>query len=150
MYSLCTLVSVYQTPTFPPQYGDNVKVQSQHICQAIPTLLKGLGEAVVTNDGCTIYSIWCTSHEKLVLSHPPPTPPPPKKKYIYILTPNTKYDIRWYIVQPISKRIPIPSLVSLSDLNGYRAKRALLLLDESIFTWITPTGWTLWSFSLIN
>ena len=40
--------------------------------------------------------------EHLVLSHP--------KK---ILTPNTKYDIRWYIVQPISKHIPTPSLVSL-------------------------------------
>ena len=38
----------YQTPTFLPHYGDNVKVKSQHICQAIPALLRGLGEAVVT------------------------------------------------------------------------------------------------------
>ena len=30
---------------------------------------------------------------------------------------NTKYDIRWDIVQPISKHIPTPSLVSLSNLS---------------------------------
>ena len=33
---------VYQTPTILPHYGDNVKVKSQHICQAIPALLRGL------------------------------------------------------------------------------------------------------------
>ena len=60
---------VYQTRTFLPHYGDNVKVKSQHICQAIPALLRGLGEAVVTNDWCMIYSLCCTSHENLVLSH---------------------------------------------------------------------------------
>ena len=38
---------------------------------------------------------------------------PPQKH----IDPNTKYDIRWYIVQPISKHIPTPSLVSLSDLS---------------------------------
>ena len=27
---------------FPPHYGDNVKVKSQHIRQAIPALLRGL------------------------------------------------------------------------------------------------------------
>ena len=58
-----------QTPTFLPHYGDNVKVKSQHICQAIPALLRGLVEAVVTNDWCIIYSLCCTSHENLVLSH---------------------------------------------------------------------------------
>ena len=40
---------VYQTPTFPPHDGDKVKVKSQHICQAIPVLLRGLGEAVWPN-----------------------------------------------------------------------------------------------------
>ena len=48
---------VYQTTTFPPHYGGNVKVNSQHICQAIPTLLRALGESVVTNDWCIIYSL---------------------------------------------------------------------------------------------
>ena len=48
----------------------NVKVKSQHICRALPVLLSGLGEAVVTNDWCIIYSLWCTSHENLVFSHP--------------------------------------------------------------------------------
>ena len=62
-----------------------------------PILLRGLGEAVVTNDWCIIYSLWCTLHEHLVLSDPK--------------------NIRWYIVQPISKHIPTPSLVSLSDLS---------------------------------
>ena len=46
---------VYQTPTFPLHYGDNVKVKPQHICQAIPALLRGLAETVVTSD-------WCISH----------------------------------------------------------------------------------------
>ena len=32
-------------------------LKSQHICQAIPALLRGLGEAVVTNDWCIIYSL---------------------------------------------------------------------------------------------
>ena len=77
---------------------------------------------------CIIYSLWCTSHEHLVLSHPK-----------NISTPNTKYDIRWYIVQPISKHIPIHSLVSLSDLSII-----------FIFTWITPDGWALWLFYLIT
>ena len=44
------------------------------------------------------------------------------------------------IFQPISKYIPTTSLVSLSYLNYQRTERALFLLDESIFTWITPTG----------
>ena len=58
---------VYQTPTFLPHYGDNVKVKPQHICQAFPALLRDFGEAVVTNDWCIIYSLCCTSHENLVL-----------------------------------------------------------------------------------
>ena len=44
LYCTALLVYVYQTPTFPPHYGDNVKVKSQHICQAIPALLRGLGD----------------------------------------------------------------------------------------------------------
>ena len=52
---------------------------------------------MVTNDWCIIYSLWCTSHEHLVLSHPK--------------------NIRWNIVQPISKHIPTPSLVSFSGLS---------------------------------
>ena len=35
----------------------NVKVKSQHICQAIPAQLRGFGEALVTNDWCIIYSL---------------------------------------------------------------------------------------------
>ena len=34
-----------------------VNVKSQHICQAIPTVLRGFGEALVTNDWCIIYSL---------------------------------------------------------------------------------------------
>ena len=57
LYCTAMVAYVYRTPTFSPHYGDNVKVKSQHICQAIPALLRGLGEAVVTNDGCIIYSL---------------------------------------------------------------------------------------------
>ena len=71
--------------------------ESKNTAHYIPILLRGLGEAVATNDWRIIYSLWCTSHEHLVLSHPK--------------------NIGWYIVQPISKHIPTPSLVSLSDLS---------------------------------
>ena len=54
LYCTAMCVYVYQTPTFPPHYEDNVKVKSRHICQATPALLSGLGEAVVTNDWCII------------------------------------------------------------------------------------------------
>ena len=57
LYCTAMVAYVYQTPTFPSHYGDNVKVKSQHICQAIPALLRGLGEAVVTNAWCIIYSL---------------------------------------------------------------------------------------------
>ena len=80
LYCTAMVAYVYQTPTFPPHYRDNVKVKSQHICQAIPALLRGSSEAVVTNDWCIIKSLCCTSHENLVFSHPPP----PKKKKEYI------------------------------------------------------------------
>ena len=80
--------------------------KSKNTAHYIPILLRGLDEAVDANDWCFIYSLWCTSHEHLVISHPK-----------NILTPNTKNDIRWYIVQPISKHIPSPSLVSLSYLS---------------------------------
>ena len=73
LLSYCTAMVAYfyQTHTFPLHYGDNVKVKSQHICQAIPVLLSGLGKAVVTNVLCIINSLRCTSHEDLVFSHPP-------------------------------------------------------------------------------
>ena len=57
LYCTAMVAYVYQTYTFPPHYGDNAKVKSQHICQAIPALLRGLGEAVVTNYWCIIYSL---------------------------------------------------------------------------------------------
>ena len=57
LYCIAMVAYVYQTPTFPPHYGDNIKVKSQHICQANPALLPGLGEAVVTNELCIIYSL---------------------------------------------------------------------------------------------
>ena len=101
LYCTAMVAYVYQTPTHLPHYGDNVNVKSQHICQAIPALLRGLGEAVVTNDWCIIYSLCCTSHKNLVLSH--------LQKY---QTHMTSAD---YIFQPISKYIPIPSLVSVSN-----------------------------------
>ena len=71
LYFTVMFVYVYQTPTFPPHCGGNVKVKTQHIDQAmdIPVLLRGWGEAVVTNDWCIIYSLQCTSHENLVLNH---------------------------------------------------------------------------------
>ena len=53
LYCTAMVAYVYQTPTFPPHYGDNVKVKPQ----AIPVLPGGLGEAVVTNDWCIIYSL---------------------------------------------------------------------------------------------
>ena len=108
LYCTAMVAYVYQTPTFPPHYGDNIKVKSQHMCQANPALLRSLGEAVVTNEWCIIYSLWCTSHENLVFS------PPPHKKYI-----DPKHKI-WHPLmyfQPIFKYIPTPSLLSLSDLN---------------------------------
>ena len=79
LYCTAMVAYVYQTPIFPPHYGDNVKVKSQHICQAIFALLRGLGEAMITNNWCIIYSPWCTSHENLVFSQPSPPPPPQKK-----------------------------------------------------------------------
>ena len=58
LYCTAMFVYVYQTTTFPPHYGDNVKVKTQHIYQAmgIPVLLRGWGEVVVTNDLRIIYS----------------------------------------------------------------------------------------------
>ena len=58
LYCTAMFVYVYQTTTFPPHCGDNVKVKTQHIYQAmdIPVLLRGWGEAVVTNDWRIIYS----------------------------------------------------------------------------------------------
>ena len=57
LYYTAMFAYVYQTPTFPPHYGDNAIVKSHHISQAIPALLGGLCEAVVTNDWCIIYSL---------------------------------------------------------------------------------------------
>ena len=58
LYCTAMFVYVYQTTTFPPHCGDNEKVKTQHIYQAmdIPILLRGWGEAVVTNDWRIIYS----------------------------------------------------------------------------------------------
>ena len=59
LYCTAMFVQVYKTPTFPPHCRDNVKVKTQHIYQAmdIPVLLRGWGEAAVTNDWCIIYSL---------------------------------------------------------------------------------------------
>ena len=58
LYCTAMFVYVYQTTTFPLHCGDNVKVKTQHIYQAmdIPVLLRGCGEAVVTNDWRIKYS----------------------------------------------------------------------------------------------
>ena len=68
LYCTAMYVYVYQTPTFPPHCGDNVKVKTQHIYQAmdIPVLLRGWGEAVVTNDWRIIYSP-CADPKKFCL-----------------------------------------------------------------------------------
>ena len=65
----CSLV-LYCTAMF--YLGLSNPYKTQHIYQAMdtPVLLRGWGEAVVTNDWCIIYSLWCTCHEHLVLSHP--------------------------------------------------------------------------------
>ena len=57
LYCTAMFVYVYQTTKFPPHCGDNEKVKTQHIYQAmdIPVLLRGWGEAVVTNDWRIIY-----------------------------------------------------------------------------------------------
>ena len=57
-YCTAMFVYVYQTPKFPSHCGDNAKVKTQHIYQAmdIPVLLMGWGEAVVTKDWRIIYS----------------------------------------------------------------------------------------------
>ena len=64
-------VYVYQTTTFPPQYGDTEKVKTQHIYQAmdISVLLRGWGEAVVTNDWRIIYST-CADPESVARGGP--------------------------------------------------------------------------------
>ena len=59
-----------------PQYM--VMAETSTFGMDIPDLLRGWGEAAVTNDWGIIYSLWCTSHEHLVLSRPPKN----------ILTPN--------------------------------------------------------------
>ena len=66
LYCTAMVAYVYQTPTFPPHYGDNVEVESQHICQTMSALLRGLSVSVVTNGWCIIYSLWCTTHKNLV------------------------------------------------------------------------------------
>ena len=50
LFLYCTAMFVYvcQTPTFPPHCGDNVQVKHSTL---YPILLRGLGEAVVTNAG---------------------------------------------------------------------------------------------------
>ena len=58
LYCTAMFVYIYQTTTFPPHCGDNEKLKTQHIYQAIdiPVLLRGWGEAVVINDWRIIYS----------------------------------------------------------------------------------------------
>ena len=57
LYCTAMVVFVYQTSTFSRHYGENVKVNPQHICHAIPALLSGLGKTAVSNDWCIIYSL---------------------------------------------------------------------------------------------
>ena len=58
LYCTAMFVYVYQTTIFPAHCGDNEKVKTQHIYQAmdIPVLLRGWIEAVVTNDWRILYS----------------------------------------------------------------------------------------------
>ena len=125
------------------------KSKTQHICQAIPALLRGLGEAVVTSDCCIIYSLWCTSHENLVFSHLPP-----KKKYI---DPNHKiwhplvYFSTYFQVHshPITTISFWPQLLkgwTSIFFNGW----VYFHLDHAYRVSPVPTGWALWSFSFIN
>ena len=66
LYCTAMFVFVYQTPTFPLHCGDNVKVKTQHIYQAmdIPVMIRGWDEAVVTNDWRILYSP-CADPESL-------------------------------------------------------------------------------------
>ena len=59
LYCTAMFVYVYQIPTIPPHCGDNVKVKTQHIYEAmdIPVLLRGWGEAADTNDWSIICSL---------------------------------------------------------------------------------------------
>ena len=43
LYCIDMAAYVYQTPIFPPHYGDNVKVKSQHIYEGYPRPVQGLG-----------------------------------------------------------------------------------------------------------
>ena len=58
LYCTAMFVYIYQTTTFPPHCGDNEKLKTQHIYQAIdiPVLLRGWGEAVVINDWRIIHA----------------------------------------------------------------------------------------------
>ena len=58
----------------------------------------------------TFIALCIPSNENLVFSYPQ-----------ILLTPNTKYDISWFIVYNFSKHVPTPSLVPLSDPSVYRA-----------------------------
>ena len=106
LYCTVMFVYVYQTPTFPPHYKNNVKIKSQHICQAITVLLRGLYEAVATNDGA-LFIAYDALHVKFS-SQPPPPPPLPKK---YILTPNTKYDTRFILFNLFPSTFPPHHLI---------------------------------------
>ena len=68
LYCTAMVAYVYQTPTFLPHYGANVKVKSQHICQAIPARpAQGLGWSsgykwLVHNIQPMLHFTWKFSH----------------------------------------------------------------------------------------
>ena len=101
LYCTAMVAYVYQTPTFLPHYGDNCKSKITAHLPGYSCPAQGLG--------------WSSGYKWLVHKLQPmlhftwkfSSQPPPKN----IMTPGTKYDIRWYIFQPISKYIPTPSLV---------------------------------------
>ena len=84
-----------ETPTFPLHCGDNLKVKTQHIYQSmdIPVLIRGWGEAVVSNDMLIIYSP-CADPESFARGGP-------TLQRFFFLMGGSKYD---YISGPLSAR----------------------------------------------
>ena len=77
--SHCTaiFVYVYQTPTFPPHYVDNVKVKWQHVCQAIPPCPGAWVKQWIQMTGVLVIAYDALHME---FSSQPPLPPKKKKK----------------------------------------------------------------------
>ena len=99
LYCTALFVYVYQTPAFHPHFEDNVIVKTQHIYQAmdIPILLRGWGEAVVTND-CRIIHVYSPCADPESFARGGPT----LKLFLYGRIQKPLY--KWAIIGPPVKR----------------------------------------------